>query len=88
MKQIIKQPPIFADNCDVDDIINYYNISYPKGKQLSRSNFKPEGIDISKLDPKDLLATIRGQMLNIKVWYIESQDDLDKISQINQSYII
>lgn len=81
MRKVIKPKPRFLPNVDIDDMISFYHIKYPKGKQLTPVHFvdHPDAIDLSKLDPTDTIAAIRAGLLSTRVWLIESQEDLTKL---------
>ncbi len=83
MRRIKKDTPLFLNNIDLEDVFISYGYMFPKGKQPTEANItsdKEVGIDLSKLDSmEDKVLTLRAQFLPVKVWYVETEEEVTKM---------
>jgi len=80
--RLVKKPKLlFKDTTSTRTLFEVYKRRFPKGKQPTEDNLvKDGGIDLSLLtDVEDRINKIRADFLNVKVWLIETEDDLSKL---------
>jgi len=87
MRQIIKPKPMFNRTNNINQIFKVYSRRYPKSKQPDETNIvESSGINLSKLEVEEQLLYIRANFLNVKVWFIETNEDLTKMLDYIKKY--